>query len=156
MKYQNLLLTLLAAMLTIDMVVLPDGSGRSARAESNSNSVDAQALDPMGETLVSGDFVASEHPTKGSVQIVMQNGKRYLKFDEEFQSDEGPDLFVLLHRQNSPKKYQRGDYVSLGRLQKVSGKQMYKIPAGVNIAKFKSVVIWCRKFNATFGFAPLS
>jgi hypothetical protein len=26
---------------------------------------------------------------------------------------------------------------------------------GVNIAKFKSVVIWCKKFNATFGFAPL-
>lgn len=105
--------------------------------------------------LASGEFIKSEHLTTGMAQIVIKNGQKYLKFDSNFKSESGPDLFVILHRQSSPKRYSARDYKSLGRLQQVAGQQMYKIPNGVNVSQYKSVVIWCRKFNATFGYAPL-
>lgn len=103
----------------------------------------------------SGQFVTAEHETQGSARIVTENGQRYLEFDAAFRSDNGPDLFVLLHRESRPTSYKSGDFVRLGRLQSTSGKQRYAIPAEVSINEFKSAVIWCRAFNATFGFAPL-
>lgn len=103
----------------------------------------------------SGQFVTAEHETQGTARIVTENGQRYLEFDSAFRSDNGPDLFVLLHRESRPSSYKKGDFVRLGRLQSTNGKQRYAIPADVSINEFKSAVIWCRAFNATFGFAPL-
>jgi hypothetical protein len=153
MKRQNLLLTALIATIAIGLPALTDSNLRPVNAELSTPVASKIAADSV---LASGDFEKSEHPTSGAAQIVVQNGKKYLKFDSSFQSNSGPDLFVILHRQDSPKSYAKANYVSLGRLKKVSGQQMYAIPNGVNITKFKSVVIWCKKFNATFGFAPLN
>jgi hypothetical protein len=155
MQRQNLLLTALIATIAIGVPALIDGNLRPVNAELPPVSMTVASKIAEASVLASGNFEKSEHPTSGAAQIVMQNGKKYLKFDSSFQSDSGPDLFVILHRQDSPKSYGKADYVSLGRLKKVSGQQMYAIPNGVNIAKFKSIVIWCKKFNATFGFAPL-
>jgi hypothetical protein len=113
-------------------------------------------MDKMEKTIVSGNFVRSEHPTTGMAKVVMMNGKKYLKFDSTFKSDDGPDLYVILHRQTTPKDYKKEDYVNLGRLKKVAGSQMYAIPADTDVSTFKTAVIWCRQFNATFGFANLN
>jgi hypothetical protein len=157
MQYQNLFLTALITTISIGTPVFTGANLRSANAESAvSSSMTVASKIAADSVLASGDFEKSEHPTSGAAQIVVKNGKKYLKFDSSFQSDSGPDLFVILHRQDSPKSYTKANYVSLGRLKKVSGQQMYIIPDGVNITKFKSVVIWCREFNATFGFAPLN
>lgn len=107
------------------------------------------------KVLMSGNFVKAEHPTMGGASVVMKDGKQFLMLDQQFKSDEGPDLYVLLHREASPKNYGEKDYVSLGRLQQVNGAQVYAIPAGVKVDEFKSAVIWCKQFNATFGFAML-
>jgi Electron transfer DM13 len=114
------------------------------------------SMKKMEQPIATGQFVASEHPTTGMVKIMAMNGKKYLKFDSTFKSDSGPDLYVLLHRQGTPKDYKKDNYVSLGRLKKVTGSQMYEIPADADISTFKSAVIWCRQFNATFGFATLN
>lgn len=115
-----------------------------------------QKMDQTEKTIVSGNFVASEHPTTGMARIILMNGKNYLKFDAPFKSDPGPDLYVLLHRQETPKDYKKDDYINLGRLKKVAGSQMYAIPADTDISIFKTAVIWCRQFNVTFGFANLN
>lgn len=105
-----------------------------------------------------GSFVAAEHPTKGTARIVTENGKRYLEFDRAFKSDQGPDLYVILHRAAAVPKggLKEQDYVTLSRLQKVSGAQRYAIPKNLDLANYRSVAIWCRMFNATFGYAPLA
>ncbi|MBD1995625.1 DM13 domain-containing protein [Leptolyngbya sp. FACHB-541] len=104
-----------------------------------------------------GTFVAAEHPLEGMVQIVTENGDRYLEFDETFRSDSGPDLYVILHRAGEPpvSGIQEQDYVTLAPLQSTAGNQRYAIPADVNLDDFNSAVIWCRMFNATFGYATL-
>ena len=105
---------------------------------------------------LSGTFVSDAHPTKGTARIVTENGKRFLVFDAAFKTDAGPALFVLLHKSAKPKTYRNQDYINLGRLQKTNGTQRYAIPDSVNLADFQSAVVWCRRFNVTFGHAQLS
>lgn len=108
--------------------------------------------------LPQGTFQAGEHPTKGVAKIVSENGKSYLELENNFKTDDGPDLYVILHRSDAPpvSGIKEEDYVSLARLQRTNGAQRYEIPENLNLADFHSVAIWCRQFNATFGFAPLS
>ena len=104
-----------------------------------------------------GSFVAVEHPTQGLASIVEEDGVKYLQFNEDFQSDDGPALKVILH--NSPTvdlRVEEGEYISLGALQSVSGSQRYQIPDDVDVNQYQSVAIWCERFNATFGYAPLN
>jgi Electron transfer DM13 len=103
--------------------------------------------------IKSGQFVTAEHTTEGAARIVTENGKRYLVFDSAFMTDAGPDLLVLLHQEQMPQTYAQ-NYISLGELQNVKGEQRYAIADDVDLANFQSVVIWCRQFNATFGYAP--
>lgn len=110
--------------------------------------------------IMSGTFVAAEKPTTGVARIVRQDGHHYLELDSAFSaSDQGPDLHVLLEpSQKPPQTYQTqqsGSYVNLGKLQKFKGTQRYPIPDAINLSSFKSVSIWCRMANATFGYAPL-
>ncbi len=151
MKRQTLLNAL---MLTA--VIMISGLASLEKAQADSMMKPTMSMKKMEKLIASGQFVASEHPTIGMVKIVAMNGKTYLKFDNTFKSDSGPDLYVLLHRQGTPKDYKKDNYISLGRLKKVTGSQMYEIPADTDISEFKSAVIWCRQFNATFGFATLN
>jgi Electron transfer DM13 len=115
-------------------------------------------------TIKSGTFVRGEHATRGGAKIVTKNGRSFLQLDSAFKtSSQGPDLVVTLHRsgnvigttQAPNYALKSGDYVVLSRLKKFSGAQTYAIPANINIANYRSVAIWCRKFNATFGSASL-
>jgi Electron transfer DM13 len=106
--------------------------------------------------LQAAPFEAAEHPTVGQAQLVVENGQQYLEFDAAFQTDSGPDLFVLLHRQARPTRYQSSDYVNLGPLQSTTGQQRYLIPEGTDLTALRSAVIWCRQFSATFGFASFT
>jgi hypothetical protein len=45
--------------------------------------------------------------------------------------------------------------VELGKLKGNEGDQNYEIPVGTDLAKFRTVAIYCERFNATFGAAPL-
>ena len=118
-----------------------------------------------GKVLKSGTFKSGEHRTEGTAKIVNENGKYYLELADNFVTfDMGPDLQVLLHRSadvigstQAPAHALKedGGYVNLGKLQQFKGKQRYAIPASVNLDDYASAVIWCRKFNATFGAATL-
>lgn len=110
--------------------------------------------------LMSGTFLAAEKPATGTARIVTQNGHRYLELDSAFStSDQGPDLHVLLEASAKPPQsytsQNSGSYINLGKLHKFKGAQRYPIPDSVNLANFKSVSVWCRMANATFGYAPL-
>jgi hypothetical protein len=45
--------------------------------------------------------------------------------------------------------------VELGKLKGNEGDQNYEIPAGTDLTKFRAVSIYCERFNANFGTAPL-
>jgi hypothetical protein len=165
MKLNQLVLLGVTSFLT--SVVSLSGSSAGVLANpsfnpisSTSTSTSAKVAVAQNQTVAirSGTFVAGEKPTTGTARIVTENGHRYLELDEAFStSDQGPDLHVLLDTpEKPPQTYKNfGSYVNLGRLQKFSGVQRYPIPDAINPASFKSVVIWCRMANATFGYATL-
>jgi hypothetical protein len=112
-------------------------------------------------TVMSGAFKAGEKPATGKAMIVREGGHSFLQLDSAFTtSDQGPDLHVLLDTMaNPPKTYEGATgnrVINLGKLKNYSGAQRYPIPDSVNLANYKSVVIWCRMANATFAYAPLS
>lgn len=111
--------------------------------------------------LMSGEFTAAESPTTGTANIVESNGQTYLEIDSAFRTgDTAPDLQVLLDTvEQPPAAYEDADYtryLNLGGLQSITGEQRYPIPDFVDTSQFNSVVVWCREFNATYGYAPLS
>jgi hypothetical protein len=126
----------------------------------NADHSNAMMAKPSAEAMTAksdGKFQSVEHPTSGNVQFKVDAQQRHvLMLDPNFKTDPGPDLYVILHRAAKPQTYNARDYVILGRLQKVNGQQQYAIPSTIKLNEYQSVVIWCRQFNATFGYAPLT
>ncbi len=107
--------------------------------------------------VTGGQFVGVDHPTQGQVKIVEEDGVKYLEISEDFKTDSGPDLKVILHNSNTVEMtVQEGDYISLGALESFNGSQRYAIPNEVELDQYQSVAIWCEEFNVTFGYAPLA
>ncbi len=162
-------LVLLGVTSFLASVISVSNSAVGVSANSSSNAVSPSATSTGSNIVVaqnqtvaimSGTFVAAEKPTTGVARIVTQNGHRYLELDSAFgASEQGPDLHVLLDTsEKPPQAYQSqnsGSYVNLGSLQKFKGAQRYPIPDSINLESFRSVSIWCRMANATFGYAPL-
>jgi hypothetical protein len=89
--------------------------------------------------------------------VTVYEGTVFLEPD--FEVGPGPDFHVYL----VPKADVRGEsdvaqtmFVDLGKLRSFKGSQKYVIPAGVDLAKFPSVVIWCQQFGVLISPADLS
>ncbi|MGD1854598.1 MAG: DM13 domain-containing protein [Leptolyngbyaceae cyanobacterium] len=129
-------------------------------AAANPCAADPCAADPCAAAAnpcaaAGSGFKTVSSNTAGGATIVEEDGKRYLEFDENFSTETGPDLFVLLHKEATPESYSSDKFVNLGDLQSISGSQRYEIPEDIDIEDFASAVIWCREFNVTFGFAAI-
>lgn len=144
----------LSAVLMAASVVQPSLAAASfAQGSTSGNSF----LIASKSVVSSGKFVTVQKQSTGSAQIITKEGKRYLELSSDFSTGKGPDVKVVLSRQTSvPAAIAEGSYVTLTPLQQFSGKQRYAIPDDLNLDDFASVALWCRQFNVTFGYAPLS
>lgn len=110
--------------------------------------------------LKSGDFVDfdSVHQGTGTAILVQDGDQQTLKFVNNFYVTPGPDLYVWLIKNSSPKTAQDvkdSPSIQLAKLKTPSGKQSYKIPADIDMSQYGSVVIWCLEFGVLFAHAPL-
>lgn len=71
---------------------------------------------------------------------------------------QGPNLFVYLVKEPDPlfPEDVTADFVSLGKLQRLTGNQDYPVPENIDIRDWGSVVVWCDTFKTTFAIAPLA
>jgi len=107
--------------------------------------------------LSSGEFISLEHATSGAASVVeLGDGSRFLRI-EDLDTSSGPDLRVYLSQAPADGSEDALDdaFVDLGGLKGNQGDQNYEIPDGVDLDDFQSVAIWCRRFSAGFGVAPL-
>ncbi|MDY7089932.1 MAG: DM13 domain-containing protein [Actinomycetota bacterium] len=112
--------------------------------------------------LVQGSFVTHEHDTSGSARIVRNaDGSHQLELIDLDTSD-GPDLRVWLSDQavrtgsGGWHVFDDGAYAEVGKLKGNHGNQVYRLPAGIDPAGFRSVSIWCKRFSVSFGAAALA
>lgn len=109
------------------------------------------------QTLLEGEFRRLEHPTSGTAKVIeLSDGRRYLRFDG-LDTSNGPDLRVYLSEiPASDDWFAYGErFVDLGGLKGNRGNQNYEIPNDVDLDRYVSAVIWCRRFTVGFGVAPL-
>jgi hypothetical protein len=104
------------------------------------------------ETLI-GNFVGAGdgfHNAEGVAKIIqLADGTDILRL-ENFKATNGPDLYVYLSTDKT-----NADIVNLGRLKGNIGNQNYLIPAGTDITKYNTALIWCSAFSVIFGSAQL-
>jgi hypothetical protein len=118
------------------------------------------AVPAEATVLAEGQFVSLEHQTKGrAVVLETEDGRRFLRF-EGFETSNGPDLVVYLSTKEpaGPDDWYGydQDFVDLGPLKGNIGDQNYLIPQDVDLDRYSTAVVWCRRFTVGFAAAPLS
>lgn len=112
------------------------------------------------QLVASGTFIQPDpsdpiHTGAGKVSVYA----KAVFLEPDFEVGPGPDFHVYL----VPKATIRASadvndtmYVDLGRLRAFKGSQRYPVPAGVDLKKFPSVVIWCKEFSVLISPADLT
>lgn len=94
------------------------------------------------------------HYGKGKLTVYQD----LVHLDGDFEVGPGPKFHVYLvpEKMVVPSTHvTRTMYVDLGRLKAFKGSQNYPVPAGVDLAKFGSVVVWCEQFGVLISPAAL-
>jgi hypothetical protein len=113
-----------------------------------------------GKTLATGAFHGKVHKTSGRATVYQEgDGKLILRLTN-FKTSNGPDVHVILvaaKDADDDANFLKSNTarVELGKLKGNEGDQNYDIPAGTDLAKFQTVSIYCERFDANFGAAPL-
>jgi pentapeptide MXKDX repeat protein len=113
--------------------------------------------DSMAKTLFTGKFHGKVHKTEGRATVYQEaDGKLALRLTG-FKTSNGPDVHVVLVAAYEDTNSFKSDTekVELGKMKGNEGDQNYEIPAGTDLTKFRTVSIYCVRFNANFGAAPL-
>jgi len=102
----------------------------------------------VGTFIGVGDGI---HDAQGDTYTIpLEGGGNVLRL-ENFESTNGPDLFVYLATDDNA-----SEFVNLGELKASKGNQNYEIPENTDLGKYNKVLIWCKAFGVLFGSAELS
>ncbi len=121
--------------------------------------MDTLTVEEQTAVVARGSFIHANpsdpiHYGKGTVTVYDE----VLLLESDFEVGPGPAFHVYL----VPKAQIRGSadvkgtmFIDLGGLRAFKGSQKYSIPAGVNLANYASVVIWCAEFGVLISPADL-
>ncbi|HEV3469147.1 MAG TPA: DM13 domain-containing protein [Pyrinomonadaceae bacterium] len=108
--------------------------------------------------LARGGFHGVAHETQGLATVYqLPDGKKTLRLTD-FRTSNGPDVQVYLvaaEDASDNETVTRAGFVTLGALKGNIGDQNYELPADLDLAKYRAVTIWCRRFGVNFATAPL-
>jgi hypothetical protein len=162
MAHVNRSLTKSLAMALIGASAL---SGAALHAQSMSKPMVKEGAGMMAPAAMSqGTFRKAEAPVSGGFTIKKEGGRKLLVLSSDFKTnDMAPDLKVIFSPSSTPLASSKppgyplkpGSYTILAALKSSSGAQSYEIPTSIDLKAQGSVLIWCKKFNATMAWSPL-
>lgn len=103
-----------------------------------------------------GAFYGIDHSAEGTAAVYEQDGTYVLRFEDDTDIQNGPDLYVWVL---SSADYEGGtppDYIDLGKIKGNVGGQNYELPAEFDPNEHRFVLIWCERFSVPFAAAPLA
>jgi Electron transfer DM13 len=110
------------------------------------------------QSLESGNFYSILHPTAGTATIYeMGDGTRVLRLTS-FSTSNGPDVHVYMVAADDAKdaaSVEKAGFVDLGVIKGNIGDQNYTLGSNLDLAKYRAVSIWCKRFSVNFGAAAL-
>lgn len=89
------------------------------------------------------------HPASGQASLVQVDDTFYIRY-QDFKTIDGPDIFVYLSKDKDAR-----EFVNLGKVKATEGNVNYQVPAGVDVAQYKYVLVWCKAFGVLFNSAEL-
>ena len=101
-------------------------------------------------SFIDGD---SSHKVSGDLLLLVNKDSSYLRF-ENFDSTNGPDLYVVLSSNKNPKKDGLGKMLIIEKLKGNKGNQNYSLK-GISLNDYESVLIYCKAFSVVFGYASI-
>lgn len=108
--------------------------------------------------LAEGHFRGIAHETSGAAMIYQYpNGNRVLRL-MDFETSNGPDIHVyLVAAEDAPDDdtVEDSEIIDLGSIKGNIGDQNYDLPDGVDLGKYQTVTIWCKRFGVNFGTVSL-
>jgi Electron transfer DM13 len=91
------------------------------------------------------------HDAAGTARVVrLAAGGRRLTLSDGFEIDPGPQVRVYLATDAGGETFE-----DIGALKGSKGTQQYAIPAGVDLARYDTVVFWCVPFSQSLASAAL-
>jgi len=110
------------------------------------------------QPLESGRFYSILHPTAGTATIYqLGDGTRILRLSS-FSTSNGPDVHVYMVASDDAKDaatVEKSGFVDLGVIKGNIGDQNYTLGSELDLAKYRAVSIWCKRFSVNFGAAAL-
>lgn len=91
------------------------------------------------------------HTGSGDVSIIKTSTGYVVRFEDNFNVANGPDLYVGLGKDG---EYKKG--TELAKLKGNIGSQNYVVPSEINLDEYNEVWIWCRVFSVGFAKAILN
>lgn len=113
-----------------------------------------------GTVVARGTFSEIDAIHKGEGQAILTrlpDGRYSLRF-EGFRVTNGPDLYVYLSGHPAPRSSAQLHEIAdleVATLEGNVGDQAYELPAGFDPARFKSAVVYCKRFTTVFSTAEL-
>ena len=112
-----------------------------------------------GKVVANGMFIHANprdpvHYGKGKVTVYQD----LVHLGGDFEVGPGPKFHVYLVPEKNvipSTNVAKTMFVDLGRLKAFKGSQNYSVPAGVDLAQYGSVVIWCEQFGVLISPAVL-
>ena len=141
---------------TFDAAVAPAAASPAGTMVMSASSESGAA---MAKAIASGQFHGVAHDTHGTATIYQRaDGQRVLRFTD-FKTSNGPDVRVYLvaaaDAGDNATVTQAG-FIEVAPIKGNEGDQNYELPASVDLAKYRTVTIWCRRFSVNFASAPLA
>jgi hypothetical protein len=118
----------------------------------------ATTTPPVAEIVevASGAFTGIDHRASGTAAVYSQDGRYVLRFEDDIDIQNGPDLYVWMLPSDSYEGGVPDQYLDLGALTGNVGGQNYQLPEGFDPEVHRTVLIWCLRFALPFGAAPLA
>jgi len=85
---------------------------------------------------------------RGKATWSTSGSKSTIRLSGGFKSSSGPDLYVYVGNGRPSRQ--------IAKLRRISGTQTYSVPASVNLSKYSTIFIHCKRYNHIFGRARLN
>jgi len=139
---------------TTSTAALPDSPATSTKQSATQTEIlpaPPAPAKPVVKTIAQGAFTGlQDHSAEGTATLLQTGNDYFVRFEENFNITNGPDLFVYLGKDGNYDPAAR-----LGALKGNIGSQNYAIPSSISVANYNEVWVWCRAFSVAFGKAPL-
>ena len=112
---------------------------------------------PAGPVEVTtGSFYGIDHSAEGTATVYEQDGRYVLRFEDDTDIQNGPDLFVWILPTEDYEGGTPPDYLDLGKIKGNVGGQNYELPPEFDPDVHRTVMVWCLRFATPFAAAPLT